>query len=308
MRARRLLIILAAAALAQACAGAAGGPSPARGPKLFVDCRGQPSASPTVILESGAFGSAADWDLVLDDLAKGGRACAYDRAGVGHSPPRPGGQDVTAIARELKALLDQIGEGRPVILVGHSNGALYAETFAALWPDRVAGLLYINGVTSDDLDYPELLHDLTVERRLADLAAISGDVGLAPRVSDVLTDLSGFSGEAARRKRQDMADPAALRVARDEDRAVIPGLATARMLGGSPAGVPTAVVSGQADPAAPLSRSWQAAEQAPARRAAMRLIINVPNATHTSPLVRDRGYVATAVDWLRGTAARSSEP
>jgi pimeloyl-ACP methyl ester carboxylesterase len=304
MRARRLLITLVAAGLAQACAGESAAPLPAKAATLFVDCRGRPSASPTVILESGAFGSAADWDLVLDDLAKGGRACAYDRAGVGHSPPRPGGQDVTAIARELKALLDQIGEGRPVILVGHSNGALYAETFAALWPDRVAGLLYINGVTSDDLDYPDLLHDLTVERRLAYIAALGGDVGLASEVSGMLTDRGGFSGEAARRKRQDMADPAALRVARDEDRAVIPGLATARMLGGSPVGVPTAVVSGEADPDAPLSISWRAAEQAPARRAAMRLIINVPNATHTSPLARDRGYVTTAVDWLRSTTAR----
>jgi hypothetical protein len=63
------------------------------------------------------------------------------------------------------------------------------------------------------------------------------------------------------------------------------------------------VVDGATNPHAPLSRSWQAAEQAPARRAAARLIINVPNATHTSPLSRDRGYVATAVDWLRSTAA-----
>jgi pimeloyl-ACP methyl ester carboxylesterase len=304
MQIRRLLLIIAATGLAQACVGASTAPSPAKSPTLFVDCRGQATASPTVILESGAFGSAADWDLVLDDLAKGGRACAYDRAGVGRSPPRSGGQDVTAIAQELKALLDQIGEGRPVILVGHSNGALYAETFAALWPERVAGLLYINGVTSDDLDYPDLLHDLTVERRLADLAGLSGDIGLAPRVSDALAGFGGFSGEAARRKRLDMADPAALRVARDEDRAVIADLTTARMLGGSPARVPTAVVSGQADPAAPLSKTWQTAEQAPARRAAMRLILNVPNATHTSPLMRDRGYVATAVDWLRGNAVR----
>ena len=301
---RALSLTVLFAVLLSGCAGRAAAPPPAKAPTLFVDCRGQASASPTVILESGAFGSAADWDLVLDDLAKGGRACAYDRAGVGRSPPRSGGQDVTAIARELKALLDQIGEGRPVILVGHSNGALYAETFAAMWPERVAGLLYINGVTSDDLDYPDLLHDLTVERRLANLAALSGDVGLASRVSDALAGFGGFSGEAARRKRLDMADPAVLRVARDEDRAVIAGLTTVRMLGGSPAGVPTAVVSSQTLPE-PLSKTWRTAEQAPARRAAMRLILNVPNATHTSPLMRDRGYVATAVDWLRDAAARN---
>ncbi len=304
---RRLLIAVIASGLAQGCAAETPAPA-ASTAKMYADCRGKASASPTVILESGAFGSAADWDLVLDDLSKGGRACAYDRGGIGRSPPRPGGQDVAAVAQELSALLDQLGERRPVILVGHSNGALYAETFAALWPERVAGLLYINGVTSDDLDYPDLLHDLTVERRLADIAALSGDIGLASEVSRALTELSGFSGEAARRKRLDLADPAALRVARDEDRAVIEGLTTTRKLGGSPAGVPTAVVSGQTQPDAALSRSWQAAEQAPARRAATRLIINVPNATHTSPLARDRGYVATAVEWLRSTSAARSGP
>ena len=302
MRARRLPIAIFAAALVQACAGQAQAPRPPKTPKLFVDCRGASSASPTVILESGAFGTAADWDLVLDDLAKGGRVCAYDRSGVGSSPARPGGQDVVAIARELKALLVQIGEDRPVILVGHSNGALYVETFAAMWPDQVAGLLYINGVNSDDLDHPDLLHDLTVESRLASIAAFSGAVGLAPQVSDVLTGLGGFSGEGARRKRQDLADPAALRVARDEDRAVIDGLTTARRLGGSPADVPTAVIGGSTNPDAPLSRSWRAAEQTLARRASSRMIIEIPDATHTSPLVRDRAYVATAVAWLRTTA------
>jgi pimeloyl-ACP methyl ester carboxylesterase len=299
---RRALVVIAAVLALAGCAGGERAP-PMKGPKLFVDCRGRPSAAPTVILESGAFGSAADWDLVLDDLAKGGRACAYDRAGVGHSPSRTGGPGVTAIALELKGLLDQIGEHRPVILVGHSNGALYVETFAAMWPDRVAGLLYVNGVNSDVLDHPDLIHELETERRLANLAAFGGDIGLGGQVSDVLIRAGGFSGPGAERKRQDMSDPGALRVARDEDAAVIDGLKVARRLGGSPAAIPTAVVCGSTDPKAEVSKSWLAAEQAPARRAAMRLVIDVPDATHTSPLVRDRGYVVTAVDWLRRVSA-----
>jgi len=69
--------------LAASAAGAAEAP-------LYVDCRGTPSTSPTVILEAGAFGTSADWDYVLDDLSAGGRVCAYDRAGIGRSPDRPG--------------------------------------------------------------------------------------------------------------------------------------------------------------------------------------------------------------------------
>jgi pimeloyl-ACP methyl ester carboxylesterase len=302
MRLGRPLLGLLAGALLAGCAGAKAAPAD-KAASLYVDCRGQASASPTVILESGAFGSAADWDLVLDDLAKGGRACAYDRAGIGRSPPRAGGPGVTAIAHELRGLLDQLGERGPVILVGHSNGALYVETFAAMWPDRVAGLVYVNGVNSDALDHPDLIRDLEAERRLAALAALGGSFGLSGQVSGVLTGMSGFSGAAAERKRLDLADPAALRVARDEDRAVIDGLKVARGLGGSPRTIPTAVVAGSTDPDASLSKSWRTAEQAPAERAAQRLIIDVLGATHTSPLVRDRNYVVKAVDWLRAIAA-----
>jgi len=303
---RKLSLIAAAACLAACTNGSR--PPPPGAATLFVDCRGQPSSSPTVILESGAFGSAADWDQVLGDLARGGRVCAYDRAGIGRSPPRAGGPGVEAIALELKTLLDQLGERRPVILVGHSNGALYVETFAALWPDRVAGLVYVNGVNSDALDHPDLIQDLVAERRLAGLAALGGDLGLSGQVSHVLTQVSGFSGAAADRKRQDLADRDVLRAARDEDRAVIDGLKVTRDLGGSPKAIPTAVVAGATDPDAPLARSWRAAEQAPARRAAQRLIIDVPDSTHTSPLVRDRGYVVQAVDWVRTIAQPGDRP
>jgi pimeloyl-ACP methyl ester carboxylesterase len=299
MRTAPSLIALLACTLMPGCAGrAAPAPTAAR---LLVDCRGAPSASPTVILESGAFGSAADWDLVLDDLARGGRVCAYDRAGIGRSPARAGGSGVTAIADELKGLLDRLGETRPVILVGHSNGALYAETFAAMWPERVAGLVYVTGVNSDALDHPDLIGALTTERRLADLTAWAGDVGLSGPVSGVLTGISGFSGKAAERKRLDLAQASALRVARDEDRAVIDGLKVARGLGGSPRAIPTAVVAGSTDPSATLAKSWKAAEEAPALKASRHLILDVPGATHTSPLLRDRGYVVQAVDWLRTT-------
>jgi pimeloyl-ACP methyl ester carboxylesterase len=297
---RPLPALIASAVLLAGCAERP--LAPAEAARLHVDCRGQPSASPTVILESGAFGSAADWDLVLDDLARGGRACAYDRAGIGRSPPRTGGAGVAVIAGELRGLLDEMGERRPVILVGHSNGALYVETFAALWPERVAGLVYVNGVNSDALDHPDLIGDLATERRLASLAAFGGNVGLSSQVSNALTRVSGFSGKGADRKRLDLADRDVLRVARDEDWAVIDGLKVARGLGGSPAAIPTAVVAGSADPDAALARSWKAAEEAPARRAMRQLILDVPGSTHTSPLVRDRGYVVQAVDWLRAIA------
>jgi pimeloyl-ACP methyl ester carboxylesterase len=264
---------------------------------LHVDCRGAATASPTVILVAGAFGTSADWDLVLTDLAKGGRACAWDRAGTGASPPAAGPRDVGAIAGELAALLDALGETAPVILVGHSNGALYAETFAATWPARVAGLVYVNGVTSNDLADPVLIADLALERRLADLAARAGALGLAPLAAPSVVGAEDLPADAARRKISALSRPRRLRVARDEDRAIVPGLAVAAALGGSPTQIPTvAVIS---DSAGPLAAAWRAAEIVPAARARAGWILDIPGATHTSPLSRDRAWVAAAVNWLR---------
>lgn len=280
-------------------------------PGLYVDCRGQPSASPTVILESGAFGTSADWEFVLADLAKGGRVCAYDRGGVGASPPRAGNGSVTAIAHELAGLLDSMGETRPVILVGHSNGALYIEAFAALWPSRVAGLVYVNGVTSNDLDDPALLRYLADERHLSDLAVDAADLGLAPAGAARMVKAEGLEGEAAARKIAALTNLRSLRVARDEDRAVVPGLTLTRELGASPPAIPTVVIVGTTRPDIFSSKAWRAAEIVPAQRARRSWILDAVGATHVSPLARDRAWIVAAVDRLRslsGAPPRAQRP
>ncbi|HEY2179864.1 MAG TPA: alpha/beta hydrolase, partial [Caulobacteraceae bacterium] len=251
------------------------------------------------ILIAGAFGTSADWDLVLDDLARGGRACAYDRAGTGASPPAEGPRDVKAIAHELADLLDSLRETAPVILVGHSNGALYAEAFAALWPQRVAGLVFVNGVTSNDLADPVLIADLTHERRLADLAADVGEMGLAPLAAPSVVGVEDLPPEAARRKIAALSRPRRLKVARDEDRQIAPGLAAVAALGGSPPQIPTVVIVSMPPTPGPLARAWRAAEIVPAAKASRGWVLDAVGATHTSPLSRDRAYVAAAVNWLR---------
>ncbi|HEX7759584.1 MAG TPA: alpha/beta hydrolase [Caulobacteraceae bacterium] len=290
---------LLAASLMATSASAAGLQPIAGGASLYVDCRGEKTTAPTVILESGAFGISADWDLLLDDLSRGGRVCAYDRAGLGRSPPRAGGEEVVSVATELNVLLDGMGETGPVILVGHSNGALYAETFAAMWPRRVAGLVYVNGVGSDDLDHKVLMKALDEERKVAGLAVVAAHLGLAPIVACFVIRHEGLKGDAAVRKRESLTSLPSLRVGRDEDRAITPGLTVARRLGGSPSQVPTVVVveSGKADLLA--SFGWRAAQIAPAERAEQGWTLRIIGATHVSPLGRDRRYVVAAVTWLR---------
>ncbi len=297
-------LCLAAVAGFFAWPGAAATVAPEPAPPFFVDCRGAPTASPTVILEAGAFGASADWDYVLNSLSAGGRVCAYDRAGIGRSRDRPArGVDVISRARQLGELLDQIHAPGRVILVGHSNGALYAAAFATLFPGRVAGLAYINGVGDDDLDDPLLIRALAGERRMSNLMVTVARFGLAPLVADAMIADQRLDGAAAARKHLVLTCHACLEVERDEDRQIIPGLTTVRNLGDVARHIPTAVIVGDPNPRDRLALAWRAAQVAPARRADHGWILDAPGASHVSPLAGDGDYIDAAVGWLRREAA-----
>ena len=277
-------------------------------PRLYVDCRGAPTASPTVMLEAGAFGTSADWDFVLKDLAVGGRVCAYDRAGLGRSSGADEPKDVIARAEQLRDTLDRMGEAAPVILVGHSNGAAYVEAFAKLYTLRVAGLVYVNGVTSDDLDQPDLIDDLRKERRLSELAARAERLGLAPLIAPLLVAQIGLIGEAALYKYRALTCQVCVSVARDEDRLLVAGLEAVRELDSDISHVPLAVVVGDTAPKSRLAQAFRVAETAPAARADHAWILDAPGATHVSPLSRDRAYIVAAVNWLRSTYRPLPDP
>ena len=73
------------------------------------------------------------------------RVCVYDRAGRGWSEPANTPQDGHQIATDLHTLLDRAETFRdPTVLAGHSFGGLYVLTFAARYPDEVAGMVLVD--------------------------------------------------------------------------------------------------------------------------------------------------------------------
>jgi pimeloyl-ACP methyl ester carboxylesterase len=103
-----------------------------------------------VWLEAGAFGFAADWGATQQALtAAGWRSCAYDRAGMGFSPPGPAPRDGLAIVSDFEKLVAASGEKGPFILVGHSMAGLRLREYAGRNPDKVAGLVLVDAATAD---------------------------------------------------------------------------------------------------------------------------------------------------------------
>jgi pimeloyl-ACP methyl ester carboxylesterase len=300
-RGARPLLAAGLALALTACAGARLPPPQASAavPALWVDCRGEPSGGPTVVLEAGAFGTSADWDEVLTDLAGSGRVCAYDRAGEGASPPGPAPRDAEKIARELAATLDRLGETGPVVLAGHSNGGVYAEAFAILFPQRTAGVLYINAVGTDDLDSPLVMSELRDEEQRARLAVIGGRLGLAGMVAPRLIAEMGLPPGAARQKFLALTSDHHRLNSREEVLQIIPSLRRIRALGNVSPAIPTVAIVSTWPPETPAGAAWRAAETAPARRACQGWALVAPGGTHVSPLGRDRAYALAAVRWLQ---------
>jgi pimeloyl-ACP methyl ester carboxylesterase len=112
------------------------------GYRLHLDCTG--SGGPTVVLLSGLGEFSPSWAHITPAVAESTRVCAYDRAGQGWSDDAPQIQDGVQAASDLNTLLDRAGEDGPYVLVGHSIGGSYAMTYAARYPEQVAGMVLLD--------------------------------------------------------------------------------------------------------------------------------------------------------------------
>ena len=122
----------------------------AGGVTQWINCSG--TGPLTIVVIAGLHADHTMWSLVLPSFATMTRTCIYDRPGLGASPARKPHATVTTTqhAHELHALLEAAGETGPYIIVGHSYGGLLARTFTAMYRNRVAGLMLVEGVGPDD--------------------------------------------------------------------------------------------------------------------------------------------------------------
>ena len=103
------------------------------------------AGSPVVVLEAGRGNGADSWKRVMPLLAPHVRVAAYDRAGLGGSPPAssPGLVLIDRQLADLASVITGLAAG-PCVLAGHSWGGMLIQLLAFRRPDLVAGLVLVD--------------------------------------------------------------------------------------------------------------------------------------------------------------------
>tara|TARA_R110002072_G_scaffold11875_4_gene52681 strand:- start:3524 stop:4426 length:903 start_codon:yes stop_codon:yes gene_type:complete len=117
------------------------------GRRLHVLVEG-PEDAPWVVFDHGAFGTYADGWWVKEALKTDHRVVLYGRAGMDWSDPAPEDALLTPefhIA-DLQRLLVRLGARPPYVLVGHSMAGLRLHAFANLYPEQLAGRVFIDAM------------------------------------------------------------------------------------------------------------------------------------------------------------------
>jgi pimeloyl-ACP methyl ester carboxylesterase len=152
------------------------------GHRLHLSCTG--AGTPTVVLEPGAGEMSSNLGWIAPAVARDTRVCVYDRAGRGWSEPADTAQDGAQIATDLHTLLQRGDVPGPYVLAGHSFGGLYVLTFAARYPDEVAGMVLVDSTapaSAAEPPRPSPGHGGSndVMRRVSALVSTAARLGLA---------------------------------------------------------------------------------------------------------------------------------
>lgn len=131
------------------------------GRSLRYRCQG--NGAPTVIIEPGggvsvetvtSWNLTRGWPVIIRDVAKTTRVCAYDRAGLGRSDKASLPRTSLDVAKDLHVLLDKAGVEPPYVFAGQSFGGINVRMFTHLYPDTVAGVVLVDSSHPDM--YPEV--------------------------------------------------------------------------------------------------------------------------------------------------------
>ena len=103
-----------------------------------------------IVIEMGLGACIAEWETLARELGEDHGVLVYERAGINHSGKSDKERTPTNIAKELMNLLDEIPHDEKLVIIGHSQGGLYASEFCGIYPEIVKGLILLDPLSTED--------------------------------------------------------------------------------------------------------------------------------------------------------------
>ena len=162
-----------------------------------------PQAGVTVVFENGLGLDFETWAKVLPLLGADSQWLVYNRPGVGQSAGAEGDATPAAVdpaAARMQALLQSQALPPPYVLVGHSLGGQFVQSFAQQYPEQVVGLVLVDalpvGVARSYDDFPWVTR---VGLRLFASASLRAELAaMQPMGEHLLTQPGRFGGPMVR--------------------------------------------------------------------------------------------------------------
>lgn len=164
---------------------------------LHINASGEKNNKPTLVLETGQALPSEHYHWLSEGLKDSLRVVRYDRAGIAYSDLSGTPRDPKTIAQELHTLLEKSGEAPPYILAGHSFGGLFIRVYTQMYPEEVAGLVFLDSSHPDQrarLNRPKGKDMSGIVRSIAALADM-GILGLFDRFNGSMLHVDDFPEE-----------------------------------------------------------------------------------------------------------------
>jgi pimeloyl-ACP methyl ester carboxylesterase len=132
---------------------------------------------PAIVIITSAGSSQAEWWIIQNSLQLKYKTITWDRSGYGRSDSKKTEPTNAQIADEIDQILKFERIKKPVFLVAHGTGTIYAKYYAATRPDKVTGCLFVNPVpvnyahwldlVKENDDFPTIFETIEKRKNLA---------------------------------------------------------------------------------------------------------------------------------------------
>ncbi|MBO5292064.1 MAG: alpha/beta fold hydrolase [Lachnospiraceae bacterium] len=124
-----------------------------------------------LVIEMGLGAVMAEWRPLAERLAKHHTVLLYERAGYGSSSASTLKRTPEHIADELYRLLQQLDCEEKITLLAHSQGGLYAQQFARIYPQHVRNMVLLDPLSPHDSAFQKELTDAEFQKSGVDKTA-----------------------------------------------------------------------------------------------------------------------------------------